>query len=287
IRTGSDKSPCTDYRVFTYDRIDSKTKMIDSGNRLLISVIEAMLKQTKVMVFINNTERIKLIARLLKNAGIKTSIVTSAKKQSTTYQSIVESGGIAEDIQVVLTTVVLSDGISIDNSLNWSCLVVSDNESPIFNPSTIKQISNRFRNKYRYFALYMRTPNSEYNDIDRFYMQAAYKYRHDVAENYVKGLNEEYDERELENFIPSTVERSNGIYYKSSQEGARIEFNPLFLRHGAMKDKENYYKLYRNAFIQEVGRLIGHKVQGVYNVNEAAKRENADLSALLEEIQEE
>src|SRR5699024_3325713 len=53
------------------------------------------------------------------------------------------------------------------------------------------------------------------------------------------------------------------------------------------KDKENYYKLYRNAFIQEVGRLIGHKVQGVYNVNEAAKRENADLSALLEEIQEE
>src|SRR5699024_2986892 len=154
INTGNDKSPLTDFRVFTYDKLDDKTKVIESADTLLISVIRSVLQQTRLILFINSKERIKTISRLLRKENINFATVTSNKKQSATYRDIVTNGTIDDNTQVVLTTTVLSDGITINNKLDWSCLVVSDRESPIFNPSTVKQISNRLRNQYRYFLLF-------------------------------------------------------------------------------------------------------------------------------------
>jgi hypothetical protein len=287
IDTNGAESPCLDYRVFTYDTRVSGKVVSNNADLMLIPVIRGLLQQTKVLLYLNSKERIQRIARLLKREGITCSIVTSDSKQSATYKKIVENEEIDDNVQVVLSTVVIADGVNIKNGLDWSCVVVADDNSPIFNPSTIKQISNRFRNQYRYFGLYMRTPNPNYNEIKRFNIESDYTYKLKTVSQYVNYLNEEFRGDSLKDFIPSNVERVNGIYYKSTDEKALIEFNPLFVRHQSMQTKERYYSSHRQAFINEVGRAIGRKVTGVFNVNEEVAKNGSDLSGLLAEIEQE
>ncbi|WHX78848.1 DEAD/DEAH box helicase family protein [Priestia flexa] len=277
IDTGNNASPCLDYRVFTY-------KKKKDADVLLIPVIRELLQQTKVLLFINNKQRIELIKDILRKEGIKTQIVTSEKKQSPTYLNIVEQGIIADDVQVVISTSVLADGVSISNDLNWSCLVVSDMASPFFNPSTVKQISNRFRRQYRYFGLYLMEPNPNYIETYRFNISSEYEYRKMIVNGYVVELNQEFRGRYTE-FIPSVVERENGIFYRSQEENAEIEFNSLFVRHQSMRRKERYYTLFRNAFIVEVGRQLGVKCSGIFNVNEEVEKNGSDLSGLLQNFE--
>src|SRR5699024_6946876 len=137
-----------------------------------------------------------------------------------------------------------------------------------------------------YFLLFMRTPNEDYNDLKRFNVESSYRYKLSVTENYTDFLNSEYKDN-YSNFIASRVERANGIYYKSSDTETEIIFNPLFLRHNAMKDKENYYSTYRQAFIKETSNLIGKELTGIFNVNDELKRNGSDLSNLLAEVKAE
>lgn len=279
INNRGKKSPCTDYRVFTYDKEDEADSM-------LIPVIENILEQTKLLVFINSKDRVKRIGDLLRKRGITTRVVTSDTKKNETYKNIIENQHIDDNVQVVLATTVIADGISIKNALNWSCVVVTDKSSPIFNPSTIKQISNRFRNQYRYFALYMLAPKRKEEDDSRFSIEAAYRYTSRMVKSFTNYLNEEYPKEHLDSFTPSIIERKNGIYLKNSEDESEITFNPLFIRHLAMTKKESYFRGYRDAFIKAVGEELGHKVNGIYSVNEAIKTHNKDLSGLLAELAE-
>lgn len=287
IDTGNKKSPCTDYRVFTYDTNENGIITPENADIMLIPTIRGLLQQTRVLLFINNKDRIQRIARLLTNEEITCMTITSKDKKSSSYREIVENSEIGNDVQVVICTTVLADGISIKNSLDWSCLVVSDRESPIWNPSTIKQISNRFRNDYRYFGLYMRTPNPDYYDTKRFNIESDYQYKLKIVNNYVDYLNTEFENELLKKFIPSNVERTNGIFHRSKDETAKIEFNPLFVRHQSMRTKERYYASHRDAFIKEVGRLLGREHNGIFNVNDEVRKKGSDLSGLLSDIQEE
>ena len=298
IETGNKKSPCLDYRVFTYStktgkkHTANKKNAVEETNKnladvMLLQVIKGLLKQTKVLVFINNKDRIKTISKTLKREGINTQIVTSDTKQSSTYLNIVESGNINDDVQVLLSTTVLADGISISNGLNWSCVVVADKASPIFNPAALKQISNRFRKDYRYFCLYMREINPEYGETKPFYIDTDFQYRKRVVAGYVDYLNEEFTGDLLQEFTPSKVEKVNGIYHRSTEENAKIEFNPLFVRHQSMKRKESYYSTFRQAFINEVGKQLGMKCNAIVNVNEEAAKHNQDFSGLLAEMEAE
>lgn len=302
IDTGNNKSPCLDYFVFTYTtkqaaetlpRLKAKGIIEETETNgtlsdvLLIPVVKGLLKDTRVLLFINSKKRIKRVAATLRKQGIKTQIVTSDSKLSNTYKNIVENGKIDDSIQVVIATTVLADGISINNSLNWSCLVVADKESPIYNPSTIKQISNRFRGQYRYFGLYMREPNPDHKEDKPFYIESEYQYRKNIVTSYVEYLNTEFEGDQLQYFIPSNVERNNGIFYKSTDDEAKIEFNPLFIRHQSMKRKESYYSLFRNAFIKEVGKELGLDCKRVLNVNDEVLKHNADISDLLNDLEAE
>lgn len=281
--TGNRKSPCTDFRVFTYDTSDNGVINNHNADLMIIPVVRGILQQSKVLLFINNKDRINRVAKLLKKEGINCRTVASDSKKSTTYTGIVKKSDIDEEVEVLITTTVLADGISINNTLNWSCVVVCDGESPLFNPSTIKQISNRFRNQYRYFALYMRTPNPEFEEETRFNIEADFQYRLKVVRNHVSYLNTEFGEMPS-NFIPSAIERDYGIEYRSTEESTQIGFNSQLVRHRSMKRKERYYSAYRMAFIHEVKRSIGHKLTGIFNVNDEVKKNGSDLSGLLADI---
>lgn len=298
IETGKNKSPCLDFRVFTYhtrnghkngQAVNEKGKDTNQhlADVMLIPVINGLLKQTRVLVFLNNKERIKTIAKILRKDGIRVQTVTSDSKKSSTYVNIVENRAIDDDVQVILTTTVIADGISIKNGLDWSCLIVADKASPIFNPSTIKQISNRFRENYRYFCLYIRELNPDYSETKPFQIESDFVYRKRMVESYVDYLNTEFVDEQLQEFSPSKVEKNNGIFYKSTEENAVIEFNPLFVRHQSMKRKEMYYSAFRQAFINEVSRQIGVKCSTILNVNDEAAKHNQDMSGLLAELEAE
>lgn len=303
IDTGNNKSPCLDFRVFTYTTKTGETYMNSKGRQIevtdqnlsdvmLIPVIQGLLKQTKVLVFINNRERIEVINKLLKREGIRTQIITSNNKKSATYRNIVVNGKIEDEIQVVLTTNVIADGVSIKNSLDWSCLIVADKASPIFNPpifnpSIIKQISNRFRNPYRYFCIYMRETNKDYAAKSPFFIETDFNQRKKIVESYVSYLNEEFAKESLSEFLPSKAEKVNGICSTNDSELIPINYNPLFIRHQSMKRKELYYSVYRNALVVQVEKQIDTKCSVIINVNDEAKKSNADMSVLIAEIENE
>lgn len=279
IDTGDNTSPCKNYRVFTYE------KKADA-DVMLIPTIQELLKRTKLLLFINDKDRITRIRDILRYKGISTKVVTSDTKKSPTYLDIVENKTITDDVQVVISTSVLADGVTILNKPDWSCLVVTDvGTRAFFNPSTIKQISNRFREPYQYFGLYMLQPNPDDTETTRFSIEAEYQYRKRIVSRHVNYLNEEFKE-DYKEFIPSVIEKNNGIFYRSQDEQAIIEFNPLFVRHESMKKKEMYYLKFRNAFIKEVGQQLGIACSGVYNINEIVNKKGSDLSELFAIIEE-
>lgn len=288
IETGNTKSPAMDFRVFTYHtRINDENTDANLSDAMLLPVFNALLKQTKVLAFINNKDRIQSIAKRLRKQGVSVQVVTSDSKKSETYRSIAETETISDEVQVVLTTSVLSTGLNINNTLNWSCLVVSDKSSPFFNTSTIKQISNRFRQQYRYFCLYMREPNKDYADDKKFYIETDYQQKKKIVQSYVDYLNDEFTGENLKTFTTSKVENHNGIFYRSTDDEAVIEFNPMYVRYNSMKRSEQYYSTFRNAFVKEVERQLGVKCSAVVNVNDEAEKNNQDFSTLLEEMKEE
>lgn len=288
IETGNTKSPAMDFRVFTYHtRINDEKTDANLADVMLLPVFNALLKQTKVLAFINNKDRIQSIAKRLRKQGVSVQVVTSDSKKSETYRSIAETETISDEVQVVLTTSVLSTGLSINNTLNWSCLVVADKSSPFFNTSTIKQISNRFRQQYRYFCLYMREPNKDYADDKKFYIETDYQQKKKIVQSYVDYLNEEFTGENLKTFTTSKVENHNGIFYRSTDDEAVIEFNPMYVRYNSMKRSEQYYSTFRNAFVKEVERQLVVKCSAVVNVNDQAEKNNQDFSTLLEEMKEE
>lgn len=127
-------------------------------------------------------------------------------------------------------------------------------------------------------------PNPNYIETYRFNISSEYEYRKMIVNGYVVELNQEFRGRYTE-FIPSVVERENGIFYRSQEENAEIEFNSLFVRHQSMRRKERYYTLFRNAFIVEVGRQLGVKCSGIFNVNEEVEKNGSDLSGLLQNFE--
>lgn len=266
IFKGKDESPCQTYSVVQYEAIDG-LGVKESGNQLLIKFIQRQVtEKMRLLVFINDIKRAEVIRDELQKNNIKTEVIHSKNKESSTYKQIIDNGTVKDDIQVILSTSVLADGVSINNDLNWLCVVVSDHESQFNNPSTIKQISNRFRNDYRYFVLFTRPPKEENQDETSFNMAVSYLSRLNIAKNYVDYLTEEHEKSGFVRFIPTTIEKDYGIYL--NQESSKIEFNNLQLRHHAMKSKELYYMQYRNALIKEVGRLIGHNKPQILRYSE-------------------
>src|SRR5699024_2282702 len=245
-------STLTDFRVYTYKEI-GKTGVTNSGNklitRLIHNIINGAAKQEKVLLFVNDMTRSEQIKRFLKGYDIKSVTINSENKKSSNYREIIENETFSDDVQVIIATTTLAEGIKLRNNLNWTCVVLSDGKSRLFDPSTIKQISHRFRNQYRHFIIVTRPPNEEeYPDDKRFYIDADFNFRKNVSKNLSDYLNEEHKEDIENTFIASGTEKSHGLYLDENEEKPTIKYNEDFLRLESMKAKGNYYSTFKNAF---------------------------------------
>lgn len=270
INSGREASPCQEFGVYTYE----KEKEADAA---LVHLIETWTKKRRLLVFIQSKERIEQLYHLLNKRGIKTSKVTSDDKRSATYRELIEKQTVADDVKVLLATSVISDGINIKNSLEWECIAVSDKRSPLFNVSTLKQISNRFRASYRRFSLFMMEPKHQEDKL--FHINSAYAYNKRVTDRFIESINSEFSGADINLFRSSVIENKYGI--ELSDKG--VAADPLHLRYMASQSKERYYAGHRIAFIRALENIL-HKKHALLNISEEIRNKRLEIPEIAEEL---
>ncbi|PHE95357.1 hypothetical protein COF81_14670 [Bacillus pseudomycoides] len=268
IDNGNPASPCTEFAVYTY-------KKKKEGLAELVKLIEIWSTKRKLLIFIQSKDKIMQIQDALRQKGITVRTVSADSKKNTTYKQLVENETIEEGVQVVLSTSVIADGVNIKNSMEWEVIAVCNDFSPLFNYSAMKQISNRLRNPYRRFSLFMQDAKEE--EQNTFCIESSYKWRCDRANKLVDEINEHpYFDKRL--FRSSEIEKKYGIY-----EGEeKLEVDTLFLRHAVSNDQEKYYSGCRYAFIKVVEKVLHKKAIGILDVTEEIKKQQIDLADIKE-----
>lgn len=268
IDNGNPASPCTEFAVYTY-------KKKKEGLAELVKLIEIWSTKRKLLIFIQSKDKIMQIQDALRQQGITVRTVSADSKKNATYKQLVENETIEESVQVVLSTSVIADGVNIKNSMEWEVIAVCNDFSPLFNYSAMKQMSNRLRNPYRRFSLFMQDAKDE--EQNTFCIESSYKWRCDSAKKLADEINEHpYFDKRL--FRSSEIEKRYGIY-----EGEeKLEIDTLFLRHAVSNEQEKYYSACRYAFISVVEKVLHKKAIGILDVTEEIKKQQIDLTDIKE-----
>ncbi|MEI5909418.1 DEAD/DEAH box helicase family protein [Bacillus spongiae] len=272
IDNGNPQSPCQEFAVYTYE------KKADSLPELA-QLIEVWTSRRKLLIYIQSKKKIEMLKKLLQRKGIKVRAINANSKSNPTYKQLVDNETIDEGVQVVLTTSVIADGVNIQNDLEWEVIAVCNDYSNLFNYSSIKQISNRLRNTYRRFSIFMQEPKNK--DKESFRLESAYQFWVKIATQIVDEINSHpYFEPKL--FRSSVIERRYGIY--QSVEGLNID--TLFLRHAVSKEQERYFYAYRLAFVGAVEKALHTKAEEILNISQEIRNKTLDLTYYREILQE-
>ncbi|WP_261797790.1 helicase-related protein, partial [Kurthia senegalensis] len=181
----------------------------------------------RLLVFIQNKGMIEHIKSLLDDIGINTAAVTSdGKKDNPAYLSLVNESRFPNEVKVILTTSVLSDGININNeNNNYECILVASRHSSLFDVAQTRQCANRFRNTYQSFIVYMLTPKRKSDYL--YNIENAYNYEHKLATNAVQLLNTEFEGKDSFKLMRMGIlERRYGI---KLDDNYKAYYNPLNL----------------------------------------------------------
>lgn len=264
VDNGQPASPCQEYAVYTYQK--RKDALAE-----LAQLIETWTKERKLLIYIQSKKKIDQLQYILRRKGIKVRTINANSKSNRTYKKLIETETIDDEVQVVLTTSVIADGVNIQNGVDWEVIAVCNEFSNLFNYSSIKQISNRLRNTYRRFSIFMQEPKNDKKDP--FYIESAYKWRTGIAENIINEINDHpYFDSQL--FRKSVIERRYGIYEKFD----RLEIDTLFLRHAVSKEQERYFSSFRYSFINAVEKALHNKLTGILDITKEIENNSLDLS---------
>jgi len=260
VNNGTPASPCEDFAVYTY-------KQQKDALPMLIKLIDSWTKKRKLLIYLNNKDVISQLYDILRKRGIVTRTVKADEKQNKTYKQMIEKEMIDEDVQVILATSVIADGISINNEFEWECIVVANHFSKLFNTSLLKQMSNRFRKKYRRFSVFMQAPTA--SEEKSFYIDSAYTYLLAAANRFAKEINEEFSTADFALYRASILEQRYGLL----EENNRIVTDPHYLRYKASVAKEKYYMSRRNAFVKALENILHKKAAGILSLESELYKE--------------
>lgn len=257
-------SPAEDYFVFTYK---------DRRNELpyLIQLIKAYVNRRKrLLVFIQSKRAIQQVEKILSSNSINVASLTADDKNKDMYKELIEKETIKEDVDVILSTTVIADGINIiNNSGEWGVITVSSTTSNLFNVNTIRQMSNRLRNPYHFHAIYTQEPKHEQNGTkSQYHLERAFAYRLNRSKELVKEVNK-FIQVSPDSFLEGIVERERGVYLKNDEY---IEIDHTHVRHQTVMDREYYYRLYRESFVQAVSESLGIPITQRSSIDDLIER---------------
>ncbi|MFD1391691.1 DEAD/DEAH box helicase, partial [Alkalibacillus flavidus] len=269
--TGCNGSPNRDLVIYEYEK--NKQSLAE-----LATIVKNRSEHNRLLIFLQNMEQGELLKRLLKQEGVKSDIVNRHHKGKPIYQGISNEEQIPDEIDVLISTSVIADGVNLQNTnSHWEVITVCSNYSDFYNASMIKQISNRLRNLYDRFSLFIQKDERE---PKQYNLEGAY---HSALQR-AKDLVDEFREDPFFNIAlhrNSVIERYYGLYTKEDT----LHYDPLTIRHFAVKSKDNFYKKYRNGFIKEVEEVFERNISGTFNVSELL-RQDTDIATELAQLEQ-
>ena len=212
-------------------------------------IIELEVKNNnqKVLAFVNRKVIIDKLARALRKQGLKVATITAENRKSKTYRHILEKQRFDDDIDVVLTTIVLADGININNTKDYVCVVAPSHHrgAHFFNIDLIKQATNRFRNQYSKIILpfYVKNELIEVDDSkprtsNQLYdLENQYHYLLEKAQIMKAYLQTEFNNK-LDEFTPSIAEGLAGLFRPKEANG--FNFTRAYQNQQLAKQGLNY-----------------------------------------------
>lgn len=178
----------------------------------------------KVLAFIIRKAIIEEVKQILGGMGIKSATVMSKpgnEAKSRTYKHIVKEQTFPTGIDVVLATNAIADGVNILNdSENYTCIIAPHRQqSRVFELSTIKQMSNRFRHQYDRLIVPIFIKNNLEKERRKqtalYGVEARYKALLTKAKKISSFIKGQFGKK-LDEYSPSVLETMNGMFYINS-----------------------------------------------------------------------
>lgn len=261
------------------------------------AIIKEVEQGNKVLSFINNKDLINKLAKALRDRGLRVTTATADAQQqdkSHTFKKLLHSQKIDSD--VVLSTIVLADGININNTQDYVCIIAPNHykQAHFYNIDLIRQATNRFRNQYKKIVipLYINSDVASDTDnprsSDRLYsIEQQYSRLLDYADVTKTVIESEFKDK-LNLYKPSIAERLSGLFnpvesydfnfIRAYENKARMEQGLTYdtelqsrldsleskfltidtraIRQQASHDKGHYYSLHPYAFKRAITGVL-------------------------------
>lgn len=186
-------------------------------------------KGNKALVLLDNKKKTNLYRDTLKKRGIKASVINADTKRSSSYRYLLEHERFREDIEVILATRAIADGININNESESYVTIIAPlyhggngttEPANFYNIPLIRQTANRLRSKYKEIIIPLfitdrleeHRKGSKAFDMERKAKELSLyaKQTQVVIEHSYKG--------NIKNLKHSTIERVNGLLGKNYEE---------------------------------------------------------------------
>ena len=246
--------------VYVTSEKDQSINYIAVKPKHILQSIHNRLKSDMLnVVYLNRVQTIIVYAKYLEECGYKTFIMSSENKNSDEFLKVLNTKRFPEDVNVILTTAVFSEGIDIEDEREINLMMVS-HEDPAF----IRQVVGRFRSKKpsSFYVFYRKDPSIDhaYCDADKLYERLQ-------------------KEAELLSSSLNIVTKA----FKSQKEALKeLRMNLLFDKQLLVKEREEYEIAYSG-----ISYLIRKKQVSIYFRNEKSlKREMGKYKMYLVNIEE-
>ena len=273
VRVSDKKIPASSFHVLQYTTaVPDENGKNKTDKRMELLPIVHLIKSEyrkrgiRSLVFLNNKNLIEMVAAELEKDGMNVfRVYRQEGEDSRAYEKVVMND-IDNDVDVILATKIIADGISLTfQSINWNIIVLSDNRTRTFNDSEVRQMFHRIRSPYRNAILITRLPNRQAKVNEKAVRFHKNRYMN-VLHRRAKAIKQYYDDLAIEvtedDFYK--LEKAYGLYAKDGE--SCIDLNVLNAE--SVREKERYYSRIENRdiFISEVAKGIGFRNNYTKNV---------------------
>lgn len=219
-----------------------------SDNVQLIEVVNYIIKQVKefgkqVLLFVENREKHPEIIQLFADAGIiNVASVHSKTKGDKAFKTIADEEEFLNTLDVIVATSVMDVGVSIQNEheRDMDVVVLSNHMSDLFKSSTVEQMINRFRFKFKNFVLSLKD-NATTHDVEH----NSEALIHELIQDFNSVAEVEYAEGTV--FRKSMVE--NDLHLTVDKETGKVKVDEESVR-------AYVYNVHKPRFFQQQPRLF-------------------------------
>ncbi|MGG0664857.1 DEAD/DEAH box helicase family protein [Viridibacillus arvi] len=248
----NDKINADEYNVYTFK---------DDGNDALLATVNAIYEKLKdgdkLLLFLDNIEGGLVLADLVKQTLPNIRVATINKDNKSTsevYHYLKNTGKLPQDIDLVISTRLLSSGVSVENAKHSHIYILSSILSQMRDTVLLRQSAARFRAQYKSINLIIQESKDEEEK----------PYNYEGAVSHTMYYAEAQYDRVREYEIPESMYGMVENLYHVTPHGV----DELAVRHDIMLYQSYYYAKHRKALWLEFGRVLNLPINKIVDVTQ-------------------